>query len=181
LLRLTTGVFVGAEAVLDVGFDAARAGLVRTVSGEWLATASAEAYGEWGKSLARVGPHGAGWGMSRLVEVRFRELATKGNSAVLIVRWEAVGASGGLFPVLDADITLTPYGSAASLLALSGAYRPPLGALGAALDRVVLHRVAEATIQDFVNQLGEAVVKLATEPKARRESRGHPPWQSTTG
>jgi hypothetical protein len=174
-------VFVGAEAVLDVGFDAACAGLVRAVRGEWLATASAEAFGEWSKSLARVGPRGAGCGMSRLVEVRFRELVTKGNSAVLIVRWEAVGTSGGLFPVLDADITLTPYGPAATLLALSGAYRPPLGALGAALDRVVLHRVAEATIQGFVNQLGEAVVKLAADPKARPGSLGHRPRRCTTG
>jgi len=172
---------VGAEAVLDVGFDAACGGLVRAVSGEWLATASAEAFGEWSKSLARVGPRGAGWGMSRLVEVRFRELVTRGNSAVLIVRWEAVGTSGGLFPVLDADITLTPYGSAATLLALSGAYRPPLGALGAALDRAVLHRVAEATIQGFVNQLGEAVVKLAADPRARPASRGHRPPRSTIG
>jgi len=156
---------VSAEAVLDAGFDAARAGLARAVSGERLAAASADAYGAWSNHLARVGPGGAGRGMSRLVEVRFRELVTKGNSAVLSVRWEAVGSSGGLFPVLDADITLAPYGSAASLLSLSGAYRPPLGALGAALDRVLLHRVAEATIQGFVNQLGEAVVELATEPK----------------
>jgi hypothetical protein len=75
-----------------------------------------------------------------------------------------------LFPVLDADITLVPHGSEASLLAVSGAYRPPLGALGAALDRAVLHRVAEATIQSFVNQLGDAVVKLAVETKARHEA-----------
>jgi len=74
----------------------------------------------------------------------------------------------------DTDITLTPHGSAASLLALSGAYRPPLGALGAALDRVVLHQVAEATIQGFVNQLGEAVVQLADEPEADREFRSPP-------
>jgi hypothetical protein len=168
-------VFVGAEAVLEVGFDAARAGLVRAVSGEWLAAASADAYSEWTKSLARVGPRGVSRGVSRLVEVRFREPLTRGNSVVLIVRWEAVGSGGGLFPVLDADITLMPHGSAASLLALSGAYRPPLGALGAALDRAVLHRVAEATIQGFVNQFGEAVVQLADEPEAHPESRPSPP------
>jgi hypothetical protein len=172
--------FVGAEAVLDVGFDAARTGLVRAVSGEWLAAASADAYGEWSESVARVGPRGAGRGVSRPVEVRFREPVTRGNTVVLTVRWEAVG-SGGLFPVLDADITLTPHGSAASLLVLSGAYRPPLGALGAALDRVVLHRVAEATIQGFVNRLGEAVVQLADQPEAHRESRSHHPRRSTTG
>jgi hypothetical protein len=173
--------FVGAEAVLDVGFDAARAGLVSAVSGQWLAAASADAFGEWSNSLARVGPRGVGRGVSRLVEVRFRELVTRGNTAVLIVRWEAVGSGGGLFPVLDADITLTPHGPAASLLALTGAYRPPLGALGAALDRAVLHRVAEATIQGFVNRLGEAVVQLADEPEAHGESDSHRPRHSTTG
>jgi len=174
-------VFVGAEAVLDISFDAARAGLARAVGGERLVAASADAYGEWNRGLARVGPRGAVWSVSRLVEVRFRELVTRGNSVVLIVRWEAVGSGGGLFPVLDADITLTPHGSAASLLALSGAYRPPLGSLGAALDRVLLHRVAEATIQGFVNQLGEAVVQLADQPEAPRESRSHRPPRSTTG
>jgi len=169
LVRLTAEVFVGAEAVLNVSFDAARAGLARALGGERLVTASADAYGEWSKGMALVGPRGAGWSVSRLVEVRFRELVTRGNTAVLTLRWEAVGSSGGLFPVLDADITLAPYGSAASLLSLSGAYRPPLGALGAALDHVVLHRVAEATIQGFVNQLSEAVVKLATEPNLAAE------------
>ena len=165
MLRLTAEVFVGAEAVLDVSFDAARAGLARAVGGEWLATASADAYGEWSKGLARVGPRGTSWSVSRLVEVRFRELVTRGNVTVLTLRWEAAGSSGGLFPVLDADITLMSHGPAASLLSLSGAYRPPLGALGAALDRVVLHRMAEATIQGFVNQLGAAVVRLAVDPK----------------
>jgi hypothetical protein len=176
VLRLTAEVFVGAEAVLDISFDAARAGLARAVGGERLVAASADAYGEWNRGLARVGPRGAVWSVSRLVEVRFRELVSRGNAAVLTVRWEAVGSSGGLFPVLDADITLTPYGSAASLLSLSGAYRPPLGALGAALDRAVLHRVAEATIQGFVNQIGQAVVMLAAEPEpaAEPESGGVP-------
>lgn len=162
--------FVGAEVVLDVSFGAARAGLVRVAGGGWLTTASADAYGQWDKDLARVGPLGSGWGVSRLVEVRFRDLVTHGRSALLTLRWEAVGPGGGLFPVLDADITLLPYGDSASLLALSGAYRPPLGAVGGALDRMVLRRVAEATIRRFVHQLGDAVVKLATEP-AHGESR----------
>lgn len=174
LLRLTAGVFVGAEVVLDVSFGAACTGLVRVAGGGWLTSASADAYGEWGKDLARVGPQGSGWGVSRLVEVRFRDLVRHGQSALLTLRWEAVGPGGGLFPVLDADITLLRYGDPACMLALSGAYRPPLGALGAALDRVVLRRVAQATIQGFVNQLGDAVAKFATEPKPARESQPTP-------
>jgi hypothetical protein len=160
---LTAGVFVGAEVALGISFGAARTGLVRAAGGEWLAAASSDAYGEWGKGLARVGPLGPGWGVSRLVEVRFRDLVMHGKSAVLTLRWEAVGSGGGLFPVLDADITLAPYGESASLLALTGAYRPPLGAVGATMDRLVLRRVAQTTIQGFVNQLGDAVMKLAAE------------------
>jgi len=38
--------------------------------------------------------------------------------------------TGGLFPVLDADITLTPAGEQTTRLALAGVYRPPLGRLG---------------------------------------------------
>jgi hypothetical protein len=36
-------------------------------------------------------------------------------------------ARAGLFPALDADITLTPAGEDATVLRLAGAYRPPLG------------------------------------------------------
>jgi hypothetical protein len=54
---------------------------------------------------------------------------------------------GRLFLVLDGDFTLTPAGEDAARLALAGVYRPPLGRLGASLDRAVLHRVADATIR----------------------------------
>jgi len=129
-------------------------------------SASGEAYGEWGKSLARVGPLSSVRGISRLVEVRFAELTTCPRWAALSLRWEAAGAGGGLFPVLDADLTLAPYGESASLLALAGVYRPPLGVVGAALDRVVLRRAAQATIGGFVTRVGEAVVKLSAPAQA---------------
>jgi hypothetical protein len=40
---------------------------------------------------------------------------------------------------------------------MSARYRPPLGAFGQALDRAMLHRVAEATIKDFLDRVGERV------------------------
>jgi hypothetical protein len=39
-------------------------------------------------------------------------------------------------------------------LAISARYRPPLGAVGRAADRVLLHRVAEATVKDFLDRVG---------------------------
>ena len=153
--------FVGAETVVAVAYEVACIRLEDLAGGGWLVGASRDAYGEWGRDLARVGPLGSATGLSRLVDVRFRRVVTHGRSAVLAMRWEAIGPGGGLFPVLDADITLAPYRKSATLLALAGAYRPPLGAIGAVLDRVVLHRVATATVQGFVDCIGNAVADPA--------------------
>ncbi len=171
----TGAVFVDAQTVVDVTFDLARVRLANLARGGWLAGASGDAYGEWDRGLARVGPLGSAPGMSRLVDVRIRDVVTHRESAVLALRWEAVGPGGGLFPVLDADVTLAPHGESQTLLTMTGAYRPPLGAVGAALDRAVLHRVAVATVQGFVNRIGHAVADPAgaTDPEA---ARGAPSW-----
>ena len=153
--------FVGAETVVAVAYEVAGIRLENLAGGGWLAGASSDAYREWGRDLARIWPLGSSAGLSRLVDVRFRQAVTYQRSAVLAMRWEAVGPGGGLFPVLDADITLAPYRQSLTLLSLTGAYRPPLGAVGAALDRVVLHRVATATVQEFVDRIGNAVADPA--------------------
>jgi hypothetical protein len=48
--------------------------------------------------------------MSKLVEVHVLEVATRGESAVLALRWEATGPGSMLFPALDADNWLTHAG-----------------------------------------------------------------------
>jgi len=63
-----------------------------------------------------------------------------------------------LFPVLDADITLTPAGQRSTTLTLTGAYRPPPGA---ALDRTVMHQVATATIPAFLHRIAQAIARPA--------------------
>jgi hypothetical protein len=153
--------FVGSEVVLDVSFGVACARLASLAHGGWLESASGAAYHEWGAGLARVGPAESVPLVSRLVEVRFRDLVRHGDSAVLAVRWEAAGSGGGLFPVLDADITLTP-AAESTTLRLAGSYRPPLGKVGAVLDRVALHRVATATVRDFAERVAQAVMNPVT-------------------
>ena len=59
--------------------------------------------------------------------------------------------------VLDADLTLAPAGENAALLTLAGAYRPPLGNRGAELDRLLLDRVADATIRHFLDRVAAAL------------------------
>jgi hypothetical protein len=156
--------FVREEAVLEVGFDAARARLPDLATGVWLSNASEGAYDEGLVGLIRVGPLGGVPGMSKLVRVQVRDPVIRDNSAVLTLRWEATGPGGGLFPALDADITLAPEGADKTRLSLAGAYRPPFAGLGIGLDRTILRRVATATIRSLLSRVAVAIThpELAT-------------------
>ena len=164
--------FVGDEVLLDVSFNAAQARLANLTHGGSLVRSSRDAYGEGITGLLRVGPLGSAPGMSRLVEVHFRELVTRGESAVLTLRWTATGAGNRVFPALDADITLTPAGERATRLTLAGVYRPPFGGLGAGLDRVILHRVATATVQTLTSRVAHAIAHPAGAAEGGREAAG---------
>lgn len=157
--RFDSRMIVSDSVRLEVGFAAAQAGLANLAHDSTLLTASRDAYGE-GLTVVRVGPMGA-TGLSKLVEVQYRDLVKRDDTAVLTLRWDATGAGGALFPALDADITLTPDGEDATVMRLDGAYRPPLGGLGAGLDRALLHRVAMATIADFIERIAAAIVQFA--------------------
>jgi hypothetical protein len=166
--------FVVHEARLDVPLSAAQARLSNLIRGSRLIKASEDAYGAGITSLLRVGPVGSAPGLSRLVHARFGDLVTQGEVVTLRLRWEATGPGDRLFPALDADVTLTAAGEQATVLRVDGAYRPPLGALGAGLDRAVLHRVATATIQSFVHRVADAIVHPAP---AMRQDHGDWEWE----
>jgi hypothetical protein len=151
--------FVGDEVRLDVSFAVARERLIRLSESGVLFGTSEDAYDHG--TLARVGPAG----VSKLVRVQVRELSWTDRSAGLALRWEATGGGGGLFPVLDADLTLAPAGDQGAVLRMSGAYRPPLGPLGEALDRAVLRRVADATIRSF---LARVAAQITGQPESVR-------------
>ena len=150
--------FVSDQVPLGAGFGAAKAGLAALSRGGSLAGVSEAAYGEGIAALAGAEPPGSVPSASRLVEVHFRDLVQRDDRAGLALRWQAAGPGGGMFPVLDADITITPAGEHTTLLTLAGTYRPPLGALGAGLDRAILHRVAAATIRAFLSRIADAIV-----------------------
>ena len=153
--------FVGDQVRLDIGYAVARERLLRLGENGALFGASDEAYGTASDGAGRVGVAG----VSKLVRVQARELAWADMSTGRALRWEATGPGSGLFPVLDADLTLTPAPGPGpgSVLKLAGVYRPPLGLVGQALDRAVLHRVAVATVRRF---LAQVVAQLADEAVA---------------
>lgn len=154
--------FVREELRLPADFAATRDRLSAGAhSGSLLTAAQAASEaartGDGSTGLARVGPLGPVRGLSRVVEVQLGELVAHEDSAQLAVRWEVAGPGGGLFPALDADIALTRAGERATTLTLTGVYRPPLGSVGAGLDQAILHRVAVATIRDFLSRVGAAL------------------------
>ena len=151
--------FVAAEMGLDLSFPAAAARLANLARGGSLTRVSEGAYGDGLTGLVWVGPVGTVPGVSKLVQVHVRDVATRGESAVLALRWEATGPDGRLFPALDADISLTPAREHATRLSLAGVYRPPLAALGAGLDRAVFHKVADATVRSLLARVADVLAR----------------------
>jgi hypothetical protein len=145
-------VFVSEEQLLTVSFRAAAERLAALPRSGWPGTLSQAVYKVGVEYLMRVGPAGAVPGTSRLVRVRFTEPSCHDGTMTVGLRWEAVGVTGRLFPALDADIRLTDDDDGARVT-LTGSYRPPLGALGVELDRLVLRTVATATIRALLTRL----------------------------
>jgi hypothetical protein len=149
--------FVREETRLPVGFAVACTGLAGLAQGAGsLLDASQAAYRDGVTGVARVGPPGAWQGLSKLVMIQVGDLTVTDDSAWLPLRWEATGPGSALFPALDADITVTADGDA-TMLALTGVYRPPLGKIGSLIDHALLSRVASATIRDFISRLALAI------------------------
>ena len=158
--------FVAQELTVGTGLRQAQARFANLIHDAWLTEASAAAYDEALAGLLRVGP--AGLAATKLVRVSLLDPVYRGGVMTTGLRWEAAGAAGGLFPVLDANITISPAsrevtaeGKDVARLALAGSYRPPLGRLGAVLDQVVLHRVATATIRALLQNVAAVLADPA--------------------
>jgi hypothetical protein len=102
-----------------------------------------------------VGPLGTR--LARRVAIQLGEPVRFPSMTSLALTWEPIGLEG-LLPRLDAAIELGSLGEDRTQLAISARYRPPLGVVGRAVDRVLLHRVAEATLKDFLDRLGQAIL-----------------------
>jgi hypothetical protein len=163
-------VFVNQEQTIGIGPDEAQARFANLIRGNWLTETSEAAYGAGAAGLIRVGPlHLPG----KLVRVTALEPIYRDGTMNVGLRWEATGATGGLFPVLDATLTIsaaaqpaTSDGAESSRLILAGSYRPPLGRLGAGLDTALLHRVANATIRALLHDAAVALTRPAQQHAA---------------
>jgi hypothetical protein len=106
--------------------------------------------------LAEVG-FGEDVRITRTVSVELGEPMRAGSKTVVPLRW-IPSPGAGLFPSLDADIEVASLGADRAQLAINARYVPPFGAIGRAMDRALLSRVAEATLKDFLDRVGESLM-----------------------
>jgi hypothetical protein len=160
---------------------------LRRVS-SWLAgvdseTAAADALTAGGRVLTRAGFAGLG----KVVEVRTARPWLRDAVTVIPLRWSATGPMGDLFPTLDANLEISAADAGQSRVALIGSYRPPLGPVGAVLDRAVLRRAGRVTIRRWLREAGAAVAATDDAQAAApgpSDSAPTPPlsvWTSTDG
>jgi hypothetical protein len=127
--------------------------------GEWLAPLASAAADEGEALRLRVGPIEALPMLGRSVTVRVGEPISRSEMTVVPLTWQATSAPG-LFPVLSADLEVAALGDQMTQLTLHGRYDPPLGAVGRRIDRLLMHRIAEATVRSFLSRLADGLAGL---------------------
>jgi hypothetical protein len=120
--------------------------------GAVLGRAAEEAGEELSHLRVKVGPKSWPPLLAKTVEVTLGPVRRHDDATLLAFSWQASGHPS-LFPALDADLEVSPLGESQSELSLRGRYEPPGGAPGRVADRLVLHRLADATVRAFLSRL----------------------------
>jgi hypothetical protein len=128
-------------------------------NGEWLAPLATAAADEGEALRLRVGPVEALPMLGKSVTVRVGQPISRTDVTVVPLTWQATSAPG-LFPVLSADLEVASLGDHMTQLTLHGRYDPPLGAIGRRMDRLLMHRIAEATVRSFLSRLAGGLADL---------------------
>ena len=147
---------------IDRPFAAVRDDLVAS-GPAWLGESLVAAYEEGEQLSLRVSSSIGPLRVSKRVWAELDEMAVKPDRVTQPLRWKAAGATG-LFPAMVADLEFTPMGTDMTSISFMGRYVPPLGPLGREVDRVLLHRLAQASVRAL---LARVVERLAEAAEAR--------------
>jgi hypothetical protein len=115
-----------------------------------------EAVGRTDAVLTQVGFAVRGGRVARRVEIVVGGAVETPTRTWLPLIWKVTSAAG-LFPSLEGELEAASLGSSRTQIGLSARYKPPFGVVGSTVDRMFLHRVAEATVQDFIQRVAGAV------------------------
>jgi hypothetical protein len=143
--------FLKSVTELAVDFDDVRTAMLRDPRG-WLPALAGAAGDEGDQLLAGVGLQSRGHVVSRLGRLEVGEPMTTDRVALLPLRL-GVDDHERLFRALEGSLDAAWLGPGRTHLALTASYEPPLGAFGRSVDRALLHRVAEAVAQRFLESV----------------------------
>ena len=102
---------------------------------------------------ARLGPVEITAGvMIKIVEIEPAQSPLRGPAVRVSLEWQAERAPGA-FPVMHATLVMYALTNPETQLELEGAYAPPLGLVGRAVDAIVGRRIAEASILRFIQDV----------------------------
>ena len=147
--------FVRHYLEVPFGFEQTAEALLRAPE-EWIPGAARSAGRSGDALLAEVGFDWNGSRMAKEVQIEIGPPARLQARTLLPMTWRATG-SQGLFPMLDGDLEVARLGPTRTQVAVSAQYRPPLRSVGRAMDRALLHRIAEATVKDFTERVGKQI------------------------
>lgn len=150
--------FIAEVVTAQARYGEAAARLADVINGGALRSASEAAYQDGRAELRRAGAPGPARELPNLALVRHLQPIQHSATMTVPIRWEAPGPGGELFPVLDADLTMTPDGDGRIRLRLAGAFRPLSGwdnvmLLGAPISR----RFASAAVRSLLCRITDAV------------------------
>jgi hypothetical protein len=92
------------------------------------------------------------------IRVSIKSIEAKDREAMaepvtrLQLEWEAA-TMPRFFPLMRAELSIYPLTAAETQLDFKGFYEPPFGPLGKAVNAVVGHRIAEASVHRFVSDV----------------------------
>lgn len=115
--------------------------------------------GVWAEAAYRMGERlavGPAKLLAAPVTLEVGDPVHSSDSVRIPMRWQAEGAEW-LFPHMEAELVVSEITGELTHLALRGSYRPPLEGLGSVLDRLAFHRVAEATVRNFLERLAQGL------------------------
>jgi len=103
----------------------------------------------------RLGPGTRESRFAKEVRLRWSVPIVDDSRWMVSLGWSATGTIA-VFPRMEADLSAVA-SEERTLIRFRGNYYPPLGPIGEALDRAAFHRVAESTVESFVDRVIEQI------------------------
>ncbi len=162
--------FLKSVTELELDFDDVRAAMLDHPHA-WLAGLAAAAGDDGDRLLVDVGLQVGGHEVSHRARLELGRPMTT-DRVVLLPLQVRFDDHQRLLPSLDGSLDLAWLGPGRTHLALTVTYEPPFGIVGQAVDRTLLHRVAEAVAQRFLESVARELEAGGTNRPAGQRPHG---------